>query len=298
LLRGVSFDQPCSSIATAEPTVVREGVSVAEALQVMNSRDINQLPVLDAYDVLTGLLLRRDLTTEDWVPVSAVIMAGGFGTRLRPLTDQVPKPMLPVGDRPLLELTIDRLREAGIRRVNVTTHYLASEITNYFGDGREFGVDLIYVPEDRPLGTAGGLKLMEQTDQPLLVINGDILTGMNFRDLISFHRKNGADMTVGVRKYEVRVPYGVVETDGPFVRELREKPQLSFLINAGMYLLEPGVRRFIPDGQRFDMTELMQRLLKEGRRVASFPILEYWLDVGQPADYAQAQRDVETARIR
>jgi dTDP-glucose pyrophosphorylase len=298
LLRGVSFDQPCATIATAEPVVVREGVSVVEALRTMNRHDVNHLPVLGVEDVLTGLILRRDLATEDRAPVSAVIMAGGFGTRLRPLTDQVPKPMLPVGDRPLLERTIDRLRDAGIRRVNVTTHHLAERITSYFGDGRAHGVEIRYVSEERPLGTCGGLKLVEESKEPLLVINGDILTGVNFRELVAFHRKHRASATVCVRKYDVQVPYGIVECDGPWLRTVREKPSVSFFVNAGIYLLEPAVQRYIPERQRFDMTDLIGRLVTDGCSVANFPIVEYWLDVGQPADYAQAQRDIETARIR
>ena len=298
LLRGVSFEEPCVSIATSDPLVVREGTSIAEALEVMNRHDVNQLPVLDASDILTGLFLRRDLTTQDGALISAVIMAGGFGTRLRPLTDELPKPMLPVGDRPLLERTIDRLRHAGIRRVNVTTHHLANRITEYFGDGSAHGVEIRYVSEERPLGTCGGLKLVQEPMEPLLVVNGDILTGVDFRELVAFHRRHRADATVCVRKYEVQVPYGVVESDGTWLRSVREKPSVSFLVNAGIYLLEPTAQRYIPDGQQFDMTDLIGRLVADGRSVASFPIVEYWLDVGQSADYAQAQRDVETARIR
>lgn len=298
LLRGVSFDQPCSSIATAEPVCIEEGVSAAEALRTMNQRQVDHLPVLDLDGRVTGFLLRRDLVRDEGVAVSAVIMAGGFGSRLRPLTDHVPKPMLPVGDRPLLERTIARLRDSGIRRVNVTTHHLADQITSHFGDGEAMGVEITYVSEESPLGTCGGLRLVEEFKEPVLVINGDILTGVNFGDLVGFHRKHGADATVCVRKYDVQVPYGVVEVDGIWLRGVQEKPSVGFFVNAGIYLLEPTVQRYIPEGKRFDMTDLFARLLADGRRVATFPIVEYWLDVGQPADYAQAQRDVETAKIR
>jgi dTDP-glucose pyrophosphorylase len=298
LLRGVSFDLPCSTIATAEPVCVDEGASAVDALRIMNLRQVDHLPVVDASGLLTGFLLRRDLVRDEHAPVSAVIMAGGFGSRLRPLTDQVPKPMLPVGDRPLLERTIARLRDAGIRRVNVTTHHLADQITSHFGDGEAMGVEISYVSEESPLGTCGGLRLIEEFKEPFLVINGDILTGVNFGDLVGFHRKHGADATVCVRKYDVQVPYGVVEVDGIWLRGVQEKPSVAFFVNAGIYLLEPTVQRYIPEGERFDMTDLIARLLADGRRVATFPIVEYWLDVGQPADYAQAQRDVETAKIR
>jgi dTDP-glucose pyrophosphorylase/CBS domain-containing protein len=297
LLRGVSFEEPCSAIATLHPICAEDGVSALEALQTMNAHDVNHLPVVDSSGVLTGLLLRRDLTVEAEAPVSAVIMAGGFGTRLRPLTNEVPKPMLPVGDRPLLERTIARLREAGICRVNVTTHHLADRIVSHFGDGKSMGVEIRYVPEEQPLGTCGGLKLVEEVREPLLVINGDILTGVSFRDLVSFHRKAGADATVCVRKYDVQVPYGVVECEGTWLRALREKPSVSFFVNAGIYLIEPVAQQYIPDRQRFDMTDLLERLISDGRRVASFPIVEYWLDVGQPADYEKAQVDIRTARV-
>jgi dTDP-glucose pyrophosphorylase len=298
LLRGVAFEEPCATIATAKPVVAQEGVSLAEVLGVMNRHDVNHLPVVDAQGLLAGLLLRRDVVTEEGVPISAVIMAGGFGTRLRPLTDQMPKPMLPVGDRPLLERTIGRLREAGIRQLNVTTHHLADRITSYFGDGHEHGVEIHYVSEERPLGTCGGLKLVEEAKGQILVINGDILTGVNFRELVTFHQRHQADATVCVRKYEVQVPYGVVESDGPWLQAVREKPSVSFFVNAGIYLLESGVQRYIPEGERFEMTDLINRLVADSRCVVSFPIMEYWLDVGQPADYAQAQRDVKDARIR
>jgi NDP-sugar pyrophosphorylase family protein len=198
----------------------------------------------------------------------------------------------------LVERTIDRVRGAGIRRVIVTTHHLEERITSYFGNGRAHGVDIRYISEERPLGTCGGLKFVEETTEPLLVINGDILTGVNFREFVAFHQRHRADATVCVRKYDVQVPYGVVECDGTWVRGVREKPLVSVFVNAGIYLLEPSVQRYIPDGQRFDMTDLISRLVADRRPVASYPIVEYWLDVGQPADYAQAQRDVETSRIQ
>jgi NDP-sugar pyrophosphorylase family protein len=272
--------------------VVPPDVPAVEALRLMNERDINQLPVVDLRDgKAVGLLLRRDLVTEEQLAVAAVVMAGGFGTRLMPLTSDMPKPMLPVGDRPLLERTIETLRAAGIRRVNVTTHYLPEKITSHFGNGQSYGVDISYVTEDRPLGTAGGLGLLPEQEEPLLVINGDILCTVNFRDLVAYHRKNRADITVCVRKHEVKIPYGVVECDGPRLLRLKEKPSVSVLVNAGIYLLEPSVRRFIPPGERFDMTDLIGRLLANERPVATYPIVGYWLDVGQHDDYRKAQSD-------
>ena len=297
ILGGISLWRPCGEIATRQPTVGLPEMEPAEILNLMNEQDINQLPMLDAKGgEIVGLLLRRDLVPDDELPVSAVIMAGGMGKRLMPLTDDTPKPMLPVGDRPLLETIIQRLQRSGISRVHVTTHHLADQIKDYFGDGRKLGVDIRYVSEDRPLGTAGGLGLLDQPSEPLLVINGDILTNLSFRDLVSYHRKHRADVTIGVRKYDFEVPYGVVECDGPAVRNLKEKPSFGFLVNAGIYLLEPSVTQFIPRGQRFDMTDLIQKLLEAGRPLVSYPIVEHWLDVGRHDDYRRAQEEIAHAQ--
>jgi NDP-sugar pyrophosphorylase family protein len=231
------------------------------------------------------------------LPLQAVIMAGGYGMRMRPLTEELPKTMLPVGDRPLMELIISQLRRTGIRRVNIATHYLSDKIKDHFGDGQDFGIELSYVTEDRPLGTAGALGLLEPTENPLLIINGDILTRVNFKAMLDFHRENKAALTVAVRKYDMNVPYGVIESEGALVRALVEKPLLNFLVNAGIYLLEPAVHRYIPNNRHLNMTDLIQRLIDDGQAVASFPIMEYWLDIGNDVDYAQAQKDMKNGGL-
>lgn len=292
LLRGVPFDRPCSAIATADPVVAVDPLTEEDALRLMDQGTtfpVDHLPVVDPSGRVVGLLLRRDLVTTGDLGLAAVIMAGGFGTRLQPLTNDTPKPMLPVGDRPLLELTIERLRAAGIRRVNITTHYLADRITRHFGNGDAFGVDLRYVAEDRPLGTAGALRLVGAGDEPLLVINGDVLTRVDFRDMAEFHRASCATATIGVRAVEFVFPYGVVDADEGGVRGLHEKPRLSYLVNAGVYLIEPAAFGYIPEGRRYDMTDLIERLLTERHRVVSFPIVESWIDIGRHGDYAVAQ---------
>jgi dTDP-glucose pyrophosphorylase len=291
ILRGVSLEGPCGSIATARPLCGRPEMTAPEMLAMMNEADINQLPIAAEDGTLFGLVLRRDLAPAEASGMSAVIMAGGMGTRLMPLTADTPKPMLPVGDRPLLERTIERLREAGIVQLSVATHHLAERITEHFGDGQRFGVSIQYLTEEKPLGTAGGLGLLGQADGPILVINGDILTRVDFRDMLAYHRRHHADVTVGVRRYEIDVPYGVVECDGAQVQGIREKPSFGFLVNAGIYLLEPSVPRDIPAETRFDMTDLIARLIAAGRRVVSFPIVEYWLDVGRHDDYRRANED-------
>jgi len=281
----------------AIPLTAPMGTPDAHLLHLMNERSVRHIPLVDEAGRVVDIGLLGDLVKEYELPLSAVVMAGGYGTRLRPLTEELPKAMLPVGDRPLMQVIIEQLRQAGIRRVNVTTHYRPEKISDYFGDGRGFGVELNYVTEDRPLGTAGGLGLVAASEEPLLVINGDILARVDFRAMLEHHREHGAEMTVAVRQYDVPVPYGVIETEGARVRRLREKPIFNFLVNAGIYLLEPAVVRSIPNGRRFDMTELIQRLLDEGRPVATFPIVGYWLDVGKHGDYVQAQEDVKSGRF-
>jgi dTDP-glucose pyrophosphorylase/CBS domain-containing protein len=287
-----ALSEPCETIASSHPITASLAVSSAEALRLMNDHDIGQLPVLDNEGKVQRLILSKDIVPNRDLALSAVVMAGGFGKRLLPLTETVPKPMLPVGGRPLLERTIAQLRRAGIKNVNVTTHYLPEAISDYFGSGEMFGVRLNYVQEKHPLGTAGGIKLLNHFNGTMLVINGDILTTAPFGAMLDYHRAYHADLTIGVRKYEVQVPFGVVDCEDVHVKGLQEKPSLSFFINAGTYLIEPTVCDFIPGGRSFDMTELISNLIEAGRTVVSFPIIEYWLDMGRHEDYAKAQQDV------
>jgi len=196
-----------------------------------------------------------------------------------------------------MEVIIDQLKHSGITNVSVTTHYMPEVISNHFGNGKDYGVNIKYVQENQPLGTAGALGLLMQPDKPLLVINGDILTQVNFKSMLSFHKEHKAMLTMAVRSHNINVPYGVVNCDGEKVTRLREKPHINFFVNAGIYLLEPSVYNFIPAGDYFNMTDLIQWLLDAGKKVVSFPIREYWLDIGQHKDYDQAKDDVNTGRM-
>ena len=303
ILDRVDLDAPATSLLKYhrggcwDPIVAPIGTERDELLRLMREETIRHIPLLNEEGQVVDLVWISELLEQSKLPLSAVVMAGGHGMRLRPLTKDVPKPMLHVGDRPLLERIIEQLSQAGIRRISITTYYQGQQISDHFGDGQDFGVEMNYINEDRPLGTAGALGLMEVPQELMLVINGDILTQMNFPAMFAYHQEHRADLTVAVRKYDLEVPYGVIESDGAFVRELVEKPSFSFFVNAGIYLLEPSVHRYIPKGHHFDMTDLIQRLLEEQRPVASFPIVEYWIDIGQPGDYAQAQEDIENGRF-
>jgi len=295
ILAEISLDEPVELLLErktgsrySNPITVPAGQTREHMLRTLQEHDILHLPVVDDANRVVDLVTLKDLLPEEVQTMQAVIMAGGRGTRLQPLTDDIPKPMLPVGDRPIMELMIDQLKEAGITNVNVTVHHKIEKITDHFGDGRDFGVNISYLTEERPLGTAGALGLMGNPQETMLVVNGDILTQVDFRSMLTYHREHNADLTVAVFQHDTQIAYGVIETEDAWVKGIKEKPVLRSLINAGIYLLEPGVFDFIPKDSPFDMTELIQTLLDNKLGVAAFPIHEYWLDIGQPDDYREA----------
>lgn len=296
ILADISLDEPVSLLLArktespfAKPITAPLGSGRTTFIELLKQHGIRHLPLVDHQQRVVALVTVDEFTPEQPPAMKAVIMAGGMGTRLRPLTEELPKPMLPVGDQPLMEIIVNQLRDANISHVNVTVHHESEKITNYFGDGSKFGVEITYVTEDRPLGTAGALGLMAAPQEPVLVINGDILTQVDFRAMLTYHQEHSGDLTVAVQQYDLQVPYGVVECEGTSIRRLSEKPVLKFFVNAGIYLLEPSVYSFIPTDERYDMTDLIQRLLDEGRSVIAFPIREYWSDIGQLSDYEKAQ---------
>ena len=305
ILAGMDLELPVQALLLQRdptfqsgPVTAPDGTPDEALLHLMSETSLRQIPLVDEEGRVVKIALLSELVKEYELPLMrAVVMAGGYGTRLRPLTDEMPKPMLPVGDRPLLEIIVNGLREAGIRQVNLATHYKSDMIADHFKDGQGFGVDIRYVKEDQPLGTAGALSLLDESDEPLLVINGDILTRVDFRAMLNFHREHEADLTVAVRQYEFRVPYGVIDTDGVAVTGISEKPLVRQFINAGIYLLNPSIRRLIPNGQHYDIPDLIQELLKQGRPVVCFPIREYWLDIGKSDQYDQAKIDVAAGRF-
>lgn len=298
ILAGMEFSTLATSLHSTKGAAYREPVTAAvdadpaTLLRLLRGHAIRQVPLLDAQRRLAGLVTLEDLLQEGVLPVHAVVMAGGFGLRLRPLTDDMPKPMLPVGDRPLLELIVERLRHAGIRRISLLTHYKREAISEHFGDGSRFDVGIDYVEETEPLGTAGALTLLADVHDPLLVINGDILTRIDFGAMWHYHLEHQAEITVGVREYDFRVPYGVVESDGNRVTAISEKPVMRWFVNAGIYLLQPAALQGLPSGKHCDMPTLINRHVATGASVVSFPVHEYWLDIGQLDDYHQADADV------
>lgn len=292
-LRGVAIDGRVADLMNRQPITAPVGVARDEALALMQRRTLRHLPVVDASGRLMDVMLLDDLLRPVPLPNVAVLMAGGDGSRLRPLTDAVPKPLLRVGGKPLLELLIERLRAAGVREFFVTVRYKSEMIERHFGDGARLGVRIRYVREAEPLGTAGALaRLPESLTDPFFLVNGDVLTKCDFVAMLDFHRRWRADLTVGTVPHTVEVPYGVLQVDGERLAGIEEKPRLDFLINAGVYVVGPGAVGLIPRDRAFDAPELIPLLTGAGRTVVAFPIREYWLDVGQQGDFHRANRDV------
>jgi dTDP-glucose pyrophosphorylase len=299
ILDGHPLEESASDLCSrhADPVTASVGTSNADLVSLMADCDLRHIPLLGGDGSVVDVAVLSDLVTPREPEVSAVIMAGGYGQRLRPLTKHVPKPMLPVGDRPLLQRLVEQIRDAGIGRVSLSTHYMSEVIADHFGSGEDFGVQIDYLREDEPLGTAGALGLVAEREGPVLVVNGDILTGVDFRAFSAFHTEHNADMTIAVREVSVSVPYGVIETEGFRVTKVTEKPVVKYLANAGVYLLGPRAMASIPVGVSYDMTELITDLVQSEAQVVSFPVLEYWLDIGQISDYEQAEKDVSSGRI-
>ncbi|MBZ5557425.1 MAG: nucleotidyltransferase family protein [Acidobacteriia bacterium] len=300
ILHGLSLDMTLAAWAATRPEFgnsrprsVPVGTSYERIREMLEPEGLRHMPVVDDDGRVIGLVVLTGPRRDADAAVHAVVMAGGRGSRLSPLTAETPKPLLPVGDRPLMEHLVGQLKDAGIERLSVTTHYRGDQIRSHFGDGRRFGLEIEYVNEDQPLGTAGGLGLLAPWSSTLLVVNGDILTRVNYQSMLSFHRENRAAMTVGVRQYKIPVAYGIVETDGVEIRAINEKPTLQFFSNAGLYVMEPCVREYLTPARRIDMPDLISALVAGGHKVVSFPISEYWLDIGRHEDYRQAQVDVK-----
>lgn len=220
---------------------------------------------------------------------TALVMAGGFGTRLRPYTEDTPKPMLKVNDRPMLEISIEKLISHGANRIIISTHYLPEKITEHFGNGEEFGVDIQYVHETTPLGTGGALSLLPFHDENTLVMNGDILTNLDIEMFLAYHLRSNSAMTIAATQYSFQVPFGVISEKDSLVTHIEEKPSFSFLVNSGIYFLSKRVFETLPQSGRYNMTDVASNLIKLSLPVSCFPIFEHWLDVGRPSDFELAK---------
>lgn len=270
-------------------TFVRAEAPRAEVLDMMRAQRIGQVPVLDREGRLIGLHTLHEIVGAVERPNAAVIMAGGKGTRLRPYTETVPKPMMKVAGRPMLERLILHLVGYGIRDIRLSVNYLAHVVEDYFQDGRNFGCSIRYIRETEPLGTGGCLSLLDEPpSHSLLVMNGDLVTQADIGRMLEFHEEGEYLGTMGVRPHLVNIPFGVAEVEGARLVGIREKPTEEFLVNAGMYVLSPELVELVPSGRDFPITDLFQRCVDERRPVGAFLITDDWVDVGKPEELLRA----------
>lgn len=296
LLRGADLSSPVAKAVNRRPIVVAEGTSPEKISTLFALHKKTHLPVVDKRGRLKGLAALSDfMTVPTRHPNRVVVMAGGVGKRLGALTANTPKPMLRLGDKPMLEHVLEQMVAGGFTRFTFTVNYRAEQIESHFGDGSRWGAEIDYVREPKPLGTAGALGLIKRPGtEPLLVLNGDILTKVDFPALIDFHRAEKGVATICVKRHEIQVPYGVVEHSGRRLTRFVEKPTQRFLVNAGIYVLEPRALAWLPKRRRCDMPELLDRIRARKRGgVACFPIQEYWLDVGGPPEFRRAEKEID-----
>jgi len=289
----LDLNSPIESIIHRDPVIVPPRLSRDTVMQLMKANNIRQLPVVDENRRVVGLHLWNELLEPSARPNLMLIMAGGEGIRLRPHTESCPKPLLPVGGKPMLEHIIERAKGDGFHRFVLAVRYLGEMIQEHFGDGSRWEVEIEYLWEDDPLGTAGAIGLLApRPEEPFLVSNGDVLTDIRYGELLDFHCRHEATATMAVRMYEWEIPFGVVRTEGVEIVGFEEKPVSRSHINAGVYVLEPSAVDVLKAGERCDMPALFERLQESGRRTIVYPMHEPWLDVGRVDDYNSAQDSV------
>jgi dTDP-glucose pyrophosphorylase len=290
LLRGLELASPIDSIVHRDPLVIPPQLGRDNVPQLMQANRIHQLPVTDADRRVVGLQVWDLLQASEARPNTVVIMAGGKGMRLRPHTENCPKPLLPVGGKPILEHIIERARDDGFEHFVLAIHYLGHMIEEYFGDGSRWGVSITYLREEQPLGTGGALSLLApHPSTPLLVTNGDVLADIRYGEVLDFHLRHTAAATMAVRSHEWQHPFGVVETQGVDIVSFKEKPVYRSHVNAGIYIIEPHALTLLNEGEHCDMPTLFERLQSGSERIIVYPMHEPWLDVGRPADLEQAR---------
>ena len=289
LLKGLGLDTPLDAFMTRRPRTAPEGTDREVLLDRLRHEQILHLPVVDTDGRIVDLAYLPELERLPNYGNRVVIMAGGLGTRLRPITETIPKPMVEVGGRPLIHTNVDMLVAQGFADITISLNYLGEVIEDYLGDGSRFGARISYVRETKRLGTGGALTLLpEAPSEPFVVMNGDILTSVDFAAMLRFHVEGGAMATMAVNKYTYNVPFGVVDVKDSHIKRLREKPSYDLFVNAGIYILSPGALELVPRDTFFDMPTLFETLMRNGDATLAFPLREHWLDIGQPDDLSRA----------
>ena len=297
LLSGRDMTSTVDLVMNTKPFISSFTQNRDDIIDAMQARDLQHVPLVDKQNRVIGLFTIDEILRNEKLPNWAIIMAGGVGSRLHPLTKNSPKPLLNIGERPILETIISHLKKSGFSNIMLSVNYKAEMIKNYFGDGDQFGVHIEYLNETKPLGTAGALGLIDKKhpllQQSILLMNGDVLTEMDFSRIIHFNDSESAFATMCIREYFNEIPFGVVRLEGHKLMALEEKPIQSFFINAGVYALAPRVLEYIQPDHHCDITDIFNRALEDKRNVTAYPITEYWRDIGTPDDFNQAQQDYQ-----
>lgn len=297
LLKGLDLTSPITAVINRNPMVVPPELGRELVLNLMLANKIQQIPIVDEQHYIVGLHLWNEITTLPMRSNLMVIMAGGMGTRLRPHTENCPKPMLNVAGKPMLEHILERGKSQGFRHFVFAINYLGHVIENHFGNGERFGVQIDYLKEDAALGTAGALSLLGSLPKaPFVVSNGDVISDIRYGELLDFHVRHGAIATMAVRTHEWQHPFGVVQTKGMEIVGFEEKPISRTYINAGVYVIEPSALALLLADEHCGMPTLFDRLHAKAQRTVAYPMHESWLDVGRPSDLVLAQESLKTTK--
>jgi dTDP-glucose pyrophosphorylase len=293
ILSGYTLDQTIKKIYNCTPSTIAKNTEEKEKIiaRAINNK-VYQIPIVNEENKLVDVLDLATLLTTQKRKNRVVLMAGGLGTRLRPLTENMPKPLLQVGDKPILHTIVENFVSQGFENITISLNYKSDMIKDYFQDGSDFGANIEYIEEHKRLGTAGALSLLKDIpSEPFFVMNADLLTNIDFVKLLDFHSFSNADATMCVREYQYQIPYGVIQTNNEKITSIDEKPVNKFFVNAGIYLLSPSTLQHIPKDDFFDMPTLFENLIENNNNVLSFPIHEYWMDIGQHHDFIKANEE-------
>nr|WP_317200234.1 nucleotidyltransferase family protein [uncultured Psychrobacter sp.] len=295
LLASCHMTDPITTVMNKNPITVRSIHTRQQRIDIMDKHDLLSLPVLDDNDNLIGLETLHQVLQLKKLDNPVFIMAGGFGTRLRPLTDHCPKPMLHVGEKPMLEHLIDQFIKLGFHDFYISTHYMPEVIHNHFDDGSKWNVSITYIHEESPLGTGGALGLLPKglPNLPLIMMNGDVLTKIDFKHLLDHHESHEFDATMCVRQLEHKISFGVVESENDLITAMVEKPTYRYHINTGIYVLSPECVASVGANQKIDLPTLLAKRMQQNEKVGIYTSYDYWLDIGQIADYQKAQQDIK-----
>jgi len=292
ILRGKKLEENAEKIMNKDYKYIRNDQSNSRAFELMKDSGLKQIPVLNKNNELINLIVENRTLNEKKKNNHILIMAGGKGKRLMPFTRECPKPMIKVSGKPMLEIILKQCIESGFNKFYFSVNYLKEQIINYFGDGSKWGISIEYLIEDQPLGTAGCMTYInKEISKPLIVINGDILTKFNLHNILSFHNESKSQATIAAREYSVNIPYGILAIEGHELQNILEKPTYKYLVNAGIYVINPNHVKELKAEEYLDMTDFLINLKKRGKKIGVCPIHEYWLDVGIPEALSKANKD-------